>query len=386
MSKSTKAIAASVPVPKHSWLVLLGCIAVVAVGFVSSTTRAFAALLTAGVWGFQLAMGALIFIAIFVVSGARWWRPTRGRFLDVANMLPVPVLLLAVVTIVGMPWLYAWSDHAVAESSHLIHHKAGWLNRPFFIARAVGLAVIWFTFLWAIGKRLRQMFREPTDELKGSLARVSAGFIVVMGLTVSVGFWDWTMSLEAEWFSTMYSVYGFAGCLQGGMAATTVLAILWSRQNPNSGIDAKVRHDLGKLLFGFCFFWAYIWFCQFMLIWYANLPEEVGYYVTRFEGGWTLVFWLAPLLNFIIPFLWLLSARVKKNENALLQAALFVLFARFVDVLVMVEPAKSEHVVFPIYHLAATVAVAVAMLLFGNYVVSRNRPAVSGGKRAAAAH
>jgi hypothetical protein len=214
--------------------------------------------------------------------------------------------------------------------------------------------------------------------------RVSAGFIVVMGLTVSVGFWDWTMSLEAEWFSTMYSVYGFAGCLQGGMAAATALCIWWSRHNPDSGIDAKVRHDLGKLLFGFSFFWAYIWFCQFMLIWYANLPEEVGYYLTRFQGGWALVFWLDPLMNFVIPFFWLLSARVKKNEGALLQAAVFVLCARFVDVLLLVEPAKSESVVFPIYHLVATVAVAVVMLLFGRHLVPRGRPA-TGGKRTAAA-
>jgi hypothetical protein len=124
-----------------------------------------------------------------------------------------------------------------------------------------------------------------------------------------------------------------------------------------------------------------------MLIWYANLPEEVGYYHTRFHGGWSLAFWLDPLLNFALPFLWLLSARVKKNERALLQAALFVLCARFVDVLMMVEPAKSESVVFPIYHLAATVAVAVTLLLFGRFMVSREQPAPGGqsGKRAAPA-
>ncbi len=384
MSNSTTST--TVPIMGHSWLVLSACVAVLTFGFVLDTESAFAGLLTAGIWGFQIAMGALIYIGMLVVAGAKWWRPVRGRFLDVAFMLPVPVVLLAVTVIVGMPWLYQWALPEVAEASYLIHHKSGWLNRPFFIARILGCASLWFVFLWAIGKRLKEMMTRPSDVTKASLARLCAGFLVVMGLTVSVGFWDWTMSLEAEWFSTMYSVYGFAGCLQAGMAGVTALAIWWSRKNPDAAISDKTRHDLGKLLFAFSMFWAYIWFCQFMLIWYANLPEEVVYYSTRFQGGWSAMFWLNPVVNFIIPFLWLLSARVKKHEEALLQASLFVLVARFVDVLLMIEPAKSQRLGFPIYHLAATLGVAAIMLLWGRHMASRNRMSPSKHVATAAAH
>jgi hypothetical protein len=257
--------------------------AFVAMGILLSPQRGWAGLLTAGTYGVQIALGALIWIALLVVSGAKWWRPARSHFLRVASMLHVPMLVAAVAAIAGMAFggLYPWAEHGAAEHSHLLHEKIGWLNKPFFVVRTAIIVVLWSAFFAMIRGPLQRVIAREASSARHRLARVCAAFIVVMALTISVAFWDWTMSLEPEWFSTMYGVYGFAGALQGGMAAVTALSIWYARRNPDSGISVKVRHDLGRLLFGFSMFWAYIWFCQYMLIWYANLPEGVKTSSTR---------------------------------------------------------------------------------------------------------
>jgi hypothetical protein len=373
------------PLPRlpHWQLLMALCAAVLAFGLVSDPKRAWGGILTAGVSGAQIAIGALMFAVIFVVSGAKWWKPTRRYFLVITNMLPVPLLMVAVAVLAGVGVLYPWAAPGAADHSHLLHLKEPWLNRPFFMLRTVAVIGIWLLLAGAVTKALRRMIDSPTAKAHATLARLSAGSVVVLALTISVAFWDWTMSLEPEWFSNMWGVYGFAGALQGGIAAATVLSLYAARHRKNTGVTVATRHDLGKLLFGFSMFWAYIWFCQFMLIWYAHLPEEVTHYETRFAGGWSVLFWLNPVVNFVVPFFVLLSARVKKHEPALLQIGLLVLVGRGLDIYMMVEPSISPDVGAPFYHLAAALLVVSGMILWARR--SQEQQVQTSAKRARAA-
>ncbi len=219
---------------------------------------------------------------------------------------------------------------------------------------------IWLGLIQLLRKNFNAVRAELTVRSNGSLVRSAVFFLLLFALTISVASWDWTMSLEPEWFSTMRGVYGFAGTFLGGIAAISVLAILGGDRLGRS-LTSNQRHDLGKLLFAFSMFWAYIWFCQYMLIWYANIPEETPYFFTRLHEGWAFLFWLNPVLNFVLPFLVLLSAHTKRNPTVLLQVALLVLAGRFLDVYLMVVPATGAPPELPTYALCASAAVLALM-------------------------
>ena len=147
-----------------------------------------------------------------------------------------------------------------------------------------------------------------------------------------------------------------------GIAAVAAVSIHRARTAGDEGVTVKVRHDFGRLLFGFSFFWGYIWFCQFMLIWYANLPEEIGHYATRMSASWGALFWLNLIMNFALPFLFLLPAGRKRHEGWLLQVSLLVVIVRLLDVYLLVEPSLLDAPTVPVYHVAAAVFVAVGAI------------------------
>jgi hypothetical protein len=350
----------SKPLP---WLV--ACLVVLAVGVVLQPRSAFSGLLTASLFAVQLTVGALLWIALLSITGSKWWLPARKHFMAVASPLLVPAAIAATTAVAGMGTLYAWAQPGATEHSHLLHLKAGWLNPTFFTIRAIVVVVIWAGLTKAMTTAMGR-WTDGSAKAQSTVAKLSALTLVLLALTISVAFWDWAMSLEPEWFSTMYGVYGFAGALQGGIAAVAALSIWRSRHNGRSRITANVRHDYGRLLFGFSMFWAYIWFCQFMLIWYANLPEEVGYYSARMSYSWGFLFWLNLILNFAVPFFVLLPAGNKRNANVLFQVSLLVVGARLLDVYLLIEPSLSEAPTVPIYHLVATILVFVVMLVKGS--------------------
>lgn len=320
--------------------------------------------LTAGLFGVTLALGGALFLAIQVVSGARFWFPLRGVPLRLAATLPVPLAAVALVLVFGRETLYPWARAAAVEASPLLQAKRAWLNTPLFLARAVVLAVVWLALIGALRSALAALVRRPSPEGRQRLVRTSLVFLPVFALTISVAAWDWGMSLEPEWFSTMYGVLLFAGAFQGGIAAVTALALLLDRQGKlDAPLGEDARHDLGKLLFAFSTFWAYVWFCQYLLIWYANLPEETGHYAARFGGGWTTLFFLNPLLCFVLPFVAQLTQAAKRDPARLYQISLAVLFGRWLDTYLLVAPSQGPAPAVPLGALAATVAVLAGMRL-----------------------
>jgi hypothetical protein len=186
---------------------------------------------------------------------------------------------------------------------------------------------------------------------RGTQVRLSAIFLVVLGVTIWLASYDWIMSLEPEWSSTVFGPYQFAGLFLAGLAAIVLLAADAERKGTPStlplsprergrgeGVGQKQRHDLGKLIFGFSVFWAYLWYCQYMLIWYVNNPEETAYFTRRLEGAWQPLFWTNLILNLGVPFLVLLPRWTKCHRGILQQVAVVVLVGRWLDLYLMIVP------------------------------------------------
>lgn len=279
---------------------------------VLSPAKFWATLLIMGFFPLSLSLGAGVFLAIDQVTGARWSAPLRPLASAMARCYWPSVA--AVLLAVGLGWtdLFGW----VRETSHghVAHAQQVWLSPSFMLARAVGYALIWGFLL-------------PRIRSQASAALYLAAF----GVTVSLAGFDWFMALEPAWVSTLFGVYVFAGLFLGALAALCIGAVLLGSPGPH-------LEDLGKLLFGFSMFWAYIWYCQYMLIWYTNLPEEITYYLRRHDGGWAVLSLTSVALNWVIPFCVLLPRWTKAEPKVLLRVGLVVLAGRWLDLYIMAMP------------------------------------------------
>jgi hypothetical protein len=222
------------------------------------------------------------------------------------------------------------------------------LLRPFFLLRALAYLVIWLTFTVLVVRNSRRQDQTGDPALTRSNLRLSAGFLVAFGVTCWLSSYDWLMSLEPDWVSTLFGVYHFAGLFLSALAAVTLLAVWLRRDSHWRGLVTDDRlHDLGTLLFGFSNFWMYTWFCQYLLIWYTNRPEEVAWFQRRSVGPWPAVLLLDLALNWGIPFLVLLFRAAKRRPVILAAVALLVLVGRWVDLFLIIFPTQGETLARP---------------------------------------
>lgn len=326
------------------WLVGIGAVGLclLGVGLALEGARAWASLLLVGTYAVSTAAAALLVVALGYVTGAGWSTVFRRVPEAVAGMLPYGALLL-VPAALGVHALYHWSHADAVADDPILAGKAAWLNVPFFLARGAAYLAIWILFVRTIRAHSVAQDRDGAVAHTRANVRWSTIYLVVYALTASAATFDWLMSLDPHWFSTMFAVYGFAGSIITALSMTIVAIVLLRRAGHLAEVTEHHLHDLGRLLFGFCCFWAYIWFSQFMLIWYANIPEETGYYVERLSHGWELLFFAVPVLLWIVPFFVLLPRSAKRSESVLLHVAIVVLVGRWLDLYVTIEPSVTEH-------------------------------------------
>lgn len=305
-----------------------------AVGAWLSPERAGAGLLLANFYFISLALSALIFIAIQNLASAGWPVVFRRVPEAMTAYLPAGAAVTAVIAL-GARFFYPWAAPGAAEA---LGGKAAYLNVGMFALRA---AIIWAFWLF-FSRRLVGLSRGQ-DRIGGVGATrlavgASAACVVSFALTFTVASVDWLMSLEPKWTSTLYPWYVFSGTFVGGLAALTVLVILVRRRGLFPSLNEHHLHDLGKYVFAFSCFWAYLWFCQYLLIWYANIPDETTHYVLRSTPGWKFMFWLNPVVNFVLPFALLLPAKSKRRERTLLAGAAVVLIGHALDLYMLIMP------------------------------------------------
>jgi hypothetical protein len=320
-------------------LALVGAAALV-VGFIGEPQRTWAELLVVGNYLLGLGLGGLLIVALLYVTGARWSDSLRRIPEAMTAVLPLAAALILAV-LLFCPGLYSWlAPHSIDRESPF---QRSWLNRPFWIARAAIYLGLWIIFALAILRNSRRQDRTTDPAPTGSNVRLSALFLVVFGVTCWLASYDWVMSLDPRWASTIFAVYYFAGLFTSALAAMILLVIWLQRRSPLRAVMTENHlHDLGTLLFSFSSFWMYTWFCQYMLIWYVNNPEETAYLRERWQGSWPTYMFLALALNWGVPFLVLLFSSAKRSPRILGAVALIVLAGRWVDLFLMIFPSQDK--------------------------------------------
>jgi hypothetical protein len=283
-----------------------------------------------------IGLGSMFIVALEHVVGARWSIPLR-RIPERLSSLVILMSPAALLALLSLHSLYPWASPESLQNP-VIAGKAGWLNERFFIWRVVGCIALWsIAYLVFVGGSIRQdRNRNPRFNLRAR--RLAPLFMVVFGITITVVAFDWISSLEPEWYSDIFGVYIFAGTFLAGLAATT-LAILYLK---SKGRLTEIRPDhmysLGGFLFAFVVFWSYIGFAQYLLMWYANMPEEVFWYKERLQGAWGPLLLLLAIFHFLVPFFLLIPREAKSNPKFLFWTAALILFSHWLDLYWMIFP------------------------------------------------
>ncbi len=286
-----------------------------------------------------VALGATFFVALQYVANAGWSIAIKRIPEAMGAFLPVAAILMIAFYFAGGKDLYHWIHELhKAVPDAVIAGKSSYLNEPFFIIRMIGFFAIWSFFWWFFR---RSSIKE--DQVGGldsyrSSRRLASIFMILFALTVSFACFDWLMSLDPHWFSTMFGVYGFAGIALHSVAVMAIVVVfLKKRGYLKSSNDNHVR-GLGRLMFGFSTFWVYIWYFQFMLIWYANIPEETAYFKHRVEGPWLGYFIANGVVNWAIPFFALIRSKSKQNVLNVTIIAIVLVIGYWLDLYVTVFP------------------------------------------------
>ncbi len=320
-----------------------------------------------------VALGALFIVALQHLTGATWSVPLRRAPERIAALTPwlVPVALIALFS---LPVSFSWTQPGAAANP-AIALKTSWLNYPFFIARLAVCVALWvWSYRILVGGSVRQdETRDPTATVR--LRRYSPIFMILLALTLTAFAFDWVSSLEAGWYSDIFGVYLFAGAVTSAISATSLVVIYLYRRDRLPGVTADHLYNLGGLLFGFTIFWGYIAFSQYLLQWYANLPEEVFWFQQRTAGSMESVFILLGIGHFFVPFLALMSRKDKQNWRRLRWVSLWVLFMEFVDVFWLISPIQGAglHLGWPeasfaLFFLAAGLLVVIRAMRMGEHM------------------
>ncbi|MDC1492860.1 quinol:cytochrome C oxidoreductase [Flavobacteriaceae bacterium] len=300
--------------------------------------RPYAALYVAAFFFMMISLGVLAFYAIQYASQAGW-SPVLYRVMEAITyyLLPGALIVLA-IAVIGDKHIFIWMDPEVVAHDELIQGKSSWLNKPWFIIRA-----LIFIGGWSLYRYFSRKFSLAQDNNSGNKYfklnfRISAAFLVFFIYTESMMSWDWIMSVDPHWFSTLFGWYLFASMIVSGITVIALITIYLKSKGHLEIVNDSHLHDLAKFMFGFSVFWTYLWFSQFMLIWYANIPEEVTYYITRIED-YSIPFFGMVIMNFIFPFLVLINSDYKRIPWFIVMAGIVILVGHYVDVFNMIMPA-----------------------------------------------
>ena len=308
-----------------------------AAGFAINRDQFFRAWLIGYLLWLGVTLGSLALIMIHHLSGGAWGLVARRLWEASSRTLPL-MSLLFIPVVLGMRSLYPWMHPEAVQADEILRHKAPFLNQTFFLARAALYFIVWNVLAW----RLSSLSRAQDDGdviATRAMQRVSGAGLVLYVLTITFAAIDWVMSLNPEYYSTIYGFLFLAGQGLAALSFTIIAASFLSRREPMSGVF-KPHHfaDYGKLSLAFVMLWAYFNFSQYLLVYAANLQEEVPYFVTRITHGWQYLALFLVLFQFAVPFALLLSRDRKRASSRLVMVAFWSLFMRFADLFMLVSP------------------------------------------------
>ena len=309
---------------------------IVALGYVTDPVRSAYNNIVGLTFLISVGVGSLFLLALEYVAGAVWSTPFRRvtEFLA-ANIYIIP--LLAIPLLLNVNTVFHWTHPEPADKTMI--NKAPYLNVTFFIVRVVVFWLLWLGFYYFISRNSVKQDTSHDQSLSKLNIKLSTIFIPIFAITISFAAIDWLMSLSPKWFSTIFGVYYFSGTVLAALAAGTIFIVLLNEKGYFvKGLSSDHYYSLGALLFAFTNFWAYIAFSQYLLIWYANLPEETIWFIARWQGSWKFISIGLVFVHFVIPYFGLLSQPSKMNPKRLLAMSGWLLFAHYYDLYWMTMP------------------------------------------------
>ncbi len=331
-------------------LIAIGLIAT-ALGFINDTHRAWTSLLINNYFFLAISAFAIFFVALQYVSEAAWAVPFKRVAEGISSYFIVGgAVILLIIVAGGMHWHHIWhwmetgiTNPEAENYDAIIAGKKAYLNLPFFFIRAAVYIFGW----WYASKRLIALSRK--EDTEGGLSShkrsitISAIFIGFFGYTSSMMAWDWIMSIDSHWFSTLFGWFVFSSMGVTGFTMIAIMSIYLKKKGYLEYVNENHIHDLAKWIFSFSVLWTYMWFSQFMLIWYSNIPEEVTYYLARWDN-YNFLFWITSVINFIFPLLILMSRDGKRNFNYIVTVGVIVLMGHWFNIYLLVAPGTiGEH-------------------------------------------
>jgi len=293
-----------------------------------------------GFFFFALGLGALFFLALQYATETGWYASVKRVIEAVAGFLPYGMgffgIILLTITLMDGAHIYIWMDSDVVKHDEIIQGKSAYLNPLFFWIRTIAYFATYFLFLRGFKKRSLLEDQVGGTELHFTNYKRGALFLVFFAVFSSTSAWDWLMSIDVHWFSTLFGWYTFAGMWCSTMVVLVITTLYLKKLGYLEKVNDSHIHDIGKWTFATSFLWSYLWFSQFMLIWYANIGEEVTYYQMRIEN-FKILYFSMFVINFAFPMLLLMSRDAKRHAGILTTVGLIILVGHWLDVYIMVS-------------------------------------------------
>ena len=312
------------------------------VAFFVDHSRAVFNYLIAFAFMISIGVGALFLVALEYIVGADWSVPIRRVVEFFAAVIPL-LAILVIQLLFNIGELFHWSHPEAVTADKILQGKAPFLNVTFFIIRVFVLIGLWSLFYFFFIRNSKKQDSTRDQKLTTINIRLSAVFIPIFAFTITVAAMDWLMSVEPHWFSTIFGVYFFAGTVIAALAAVTLTTVLLKEHGYlHPAMTNDHLYSLGALLFAFVNFWGYIAFSQYMLIWYADLPEETFWFLQKWEGSWAIFSIGLVVIHFLVPYITLVSQPSKMDPKKLKFISIWLLCAHFYDLFWLVMPEMEQ--------------------------------------------
>ena len=306
-------------------------------GLFEEPSRAWAGYLMGFVLLVGLALAGGLFLCLLTLLGARWATAVQRIPEAMTSALPAAAVL-GLFLVAGIPSLYEWSHGSVVEADPILAAKSTYLNTGFFTLRLLVFFVLWIGLTRVMVASSRQQDVDPSPENARRRWRAAGLFLPIFAVTFSLASFDWLMSLEPHWFSTIYALGTLAGLGSSGIAVSILFVVLLRRGPLRGVVSDDHLDDLGKIAISMALFWGYIWYCQYMLIWYTDMPEETSYYLLRSQGGWGVLSSVNVLTNWAVPFFALMPKHARRSDSALLRVAWVMIAGQALNLYMLVVP------------------------------------------------
>ena len=326
-------------------LIAIGAVTII-FGLITDHQTTWANYLIVNYYFFSLAMGGAFFFVIQSISQSGWSSAFKRVSEALMSYIPFAALFFLLLWF-GVNDLYQWANKETSTVDTLIQHKSVFLNIPFFFARMILYFLLWILFVWKLRQiSLQEDLVEPANtdrvmSLFGKTELYSKFFIFILAVTFSLSAFDWIMSIDVKWYSTIFALKNLVAAFLHGVSILTLIVFILYKRGYFPFFNEYHIHDFARYIFMLSIVWGYFWFAQFMIIWYGNIPEETAYYSVRWQEGWKVMFFFEIGLNWFIPFMVLLPVKASRNITLVTIVILCLIIGQYIDLFVQVIPGTT---------------------------------------------